>query len=96
MSERKAEYPELGDLIIATMETVTDYGAYAKLDDAFAAAEKPEDSEVRFYVMAAPRYSVEVAAANWKRAEEVLLKATDAVVKNVTKAGGSGSFKREK
>jgi translation initiation factor 2 subunit 1 len=66
------------------------------IKDAFAAAEKPEDSEVRFYVMAAPRYSVEVAAANWKRAEEVLLKATDAVVKNVTKAGGSGSFKREK
>jgi translation initiation factor 2 subunit 1 len=59
-------------------------------------AEKPEDSEVRFYVMAAPRYSVEVAAANWKRAEEVLQKVTEAVVKNVTKAGGTGSFKREK
>jgi translation initiation factor 2 subunit 1 len=59
-------------------------------------AEKPEDSEVRFYVMAAPRYSVEVAAANWKRAEEVLGKVTEAVVKNVTKAGGTGSFKREK
>jgi translation initiation factor 2 subunit 1 len=58
--------------------------------------EKPEDSEVRFYVMAAPKYNVEVAAANWKRAEEVLQKVTDAVVKNITKAGGTGSFKREK
>ncbi len=59
-------------------------------------AEKPDDSEVRFYVMAAPKYSVEVAAANWKRAEEVLDKVTDAVVTNITKAGGTGSFKREK
>lgn len=59
-------------------------------------AEKTEDSEVRFYVMAAPKYSVEVAAANWKRAEEVLQKVTDSVVTNVTKAGGTGSFKREK
>ncbi len=68
------------------------------IKDAFESAEKekPEDSDVRFYVMAAPRYSVEVAAANWKRAEEVLTKVTDAVVTNVTKDGGTGSFKREK
>jgi translation initiation factor 2 subunit 1 len=59
-------------------------------------AEKPEDSEVRFYVMAAPKYNIEVAAANWKRAEEVLQKVTQAVVANITKAGGTGSFKREK
>lgn len=59
-------------------------------------AEKTEDSEVRFYVMAAPKYSVEVAAANWKRAEEILQKVTDSVVTNITKAGGTGSFKREK
>jgi translation initiation factor 2 subunit 1 len=69
------------------------------IKDAFLDAEKaevPEDSEVRFYVMAAPRYSVEVSAANWKRAEEVLQKVTQAVVSNVTKAGGTGSFRREK
>jgi translation initiation factor 2 subunit 1 len=66
------------------------------IKDAFLNAEMPEDSDVRFYVMAAPRYSVEVAAANWKRAEEVLQKVTEAVVENVTKAGGTGSFKREK
>src|SRR4030066_836937 len=33
MAERKPQVPETGDLIIATIETVTDYGAYAKLDE---------------------------------------------------------------
>jgi hypothetical protein len=31
MAERKPEWPEAGDLVIATIETVTDYEAYAKL-----------------------------------------------------------------
>ena len=59
-------------------------------------AEKTEDSDVRFYVIAAPKYSVEVSAPDWKRAEEVLQKVAESVVTNVTKAGGTGSFKREK
>ena len=33
MSERKPELPEVGDLVIAKIESVTDYGAYAKLDE---------------------------------------------------------------
>jgi translation initiation factor 2 subunit 1 len=59
-------------------------------------AEKTDDSTVVFYVIAAPKYSVEVSAPDWKRAEDVLQKVADSVVKNVTKAGGTGSFKREK
>ncbi len=69
------------------------------IQDAFISAkktEKPRDAKVNFYVIAAPKYSVEVAAENWKRAEEILQKVGDAVVDNVSKAGGSGSFRREK
>lgn len=69
------------------------------IQDAFVnvkKAEKSRDSTIEFYVIAAPKYSVEVAADNWKRAEELLQKVSQAVVANATKAGGSGSFRREK
>jgi translation initiation factor 2 subunit 1 len=69
------------------------------LQDAFTSAKKAEktrDSKIEFYVIAAPKYSVEVAADNWKRAEEILQKVSQAVVTNATKAGGQGSFRREK
>jgi translation initiation factor 2 subunit 1 len=59
-------------------------------------AQKAKDAKIEFAVIAAPRYSVEVAADNWKRAEEVLDKVSQVVVTNITKAGGQGSFKREK
>jgi translation initiation factor 2 subunit 1 len=59
-------------------------------------AEKTKDAEVRFYVIAAPKYSVEVLAENYKRAEEVLQKVSQSVVSNVVKAGGQGTFRREK
>ena len=69
------------------------------LQDAFAAgrkAEKARDFNVKFYVIAAPKYSVEVQAENWKRAEELLQKIGQGVVTSITKLGGQGSFKREK
>ncbi len=69
------------------------------IQDSFTQAKKSEktrDSKIDFYVIAAPKYSVEVAADNWKRAEELLQKVSQAVVTNVTKAGGQGSFRREK
>jgi translation initiation factor 2 subunit 1 len=58
--------------------------------------EKTKDTQVRFYVIAAPKYSVEVSAENYKRAEEVLQKVSQSVVSNVVKAGGQGTFRREK
>lgn len=58
--------------------------------------EKTKDTQVRFYVIAAPKYSVEVSAENYKRAEEVLQKVSQSVVSHVVKAGGQGTFRREK
>jgi translation initiation factor 2 subunit 1 len=59
-------------------------------------AHKTKDSQIDFSVIAAPKYRVEVSAENWKRAEEVLNKVSDAVVANIGDAGGHGEFKREK
>ena len=59
-------------------------------------AEKTKDTEVRFYVIAAPKYSVEVLAETYKRAEEVLQKVSQSVVSNIVKVGGQGTFRREK
>lgn len=69
------------------------------LKDAFLEArkaEKPRGTKIRFYVVAAPRYSIEVMAENYKRAEETLQRIAENVTSNVTKAGGQGTFKREK
>jgi translation initiation factor 2 subunit 1 len=59
-------------------------------------AQKAKDVKIEFYVIAAPRYSVEVAADNWKRAEELLDKVGQGVVTNIIKSGGQGTFKKEK
>ncbi len=69
------------------------------IQDSFLKAkktEKPKDADVRFYVIAAPKYSLEVSAENYKRAEEVLQKVSQNVISNIVKAGGQGSFRREK
>ena len=58
--------------------------------------EKTKDTGIRFYVVAAPKYSVEVSAENYKRAEEVLQKVSQSVITNIVKAGGQGTFRREK
>jgi translation initiation factor 2 subunit 1 len=59
-------------------------------------AEKPREAKLRFYVIAAPKYSIEVMADNYKHAEAVLQKVAENVVSNVAKAGGQGVFRREK
>jgi translation initiation factor 2 subunit 1 len=69
------------------------------IQDAFLSAKKAErsqEADLRFYVVAAPRYCIEVSAENYKGAEAVLQRVAENVVSNVVKAGGQGAFKRDK
>jgi translation initiation factor 2 subunit 1 len=69
------------------------------IKEAFFGAKKlyeAKDVKIKFYVIAVPRYSVEVSADNWKRTEELFEKVCEKVVKNITKAGGQGSFERKR
>ncbi|MEM2972310.1 MAG: translation initiation factor IF-2 subunit alpha [Candidatus Bathyarchaeia archaeon] len=69
------------------------------IKEAFLNAKKSEklhDAKVNFYVIAAPKYGIEVMAENYKHAEAVLQRIAEAVVSHVVKAGGEGVFKREK
>jgi translation initiation factor 2 subunit 1 len=61
-----------------------------------AKLEKIKDVDINFYVIAAPKYSIEVQAKNYKRAEYCLQKTAQNVVTVITKAGGQGTFRREK
>jgi translation initiation factor 2 subunit 1 len=61
-----------------------------------AKTEKTKDASIKFYVIAAPKYSIEVQAENYKRAEDVLQKTAQNVVTIVSKAGGQGTFRRDK
>lgn len=55
-----------------------------------------EDAELRFYVIATPKYRIEVMAENYKLAENALQSVADEVISHIVNAGGHGSFKREK
>ncbi|MCD6445238.1 translation initiation factor IF-2 subunit alpha [Candidatus Bathyarchaeota archaeon] len=57
-------------------------------------SEKPKDVAIRFYVVSAPKYCVEVSAENYKIAEKVLHNIAENVVSNIKKAGGEGNFRR--
>jgi translation initiation factor 2 subunit 1 len=69
------------------------------IKEAFSNAKKSEklgSTKLRFYVIAAPKYSIEVLAEDYKRAEETFQRVAENIVSSVAKAGGQGSFKREK
>jgi translation initiation factor 2 subunit 1 len=59
-------------------------------------SEKSREAKVRFYVVAAPKYCIEVMAENYKNAEAVLQRVSDNIISNIDKAGGQGLFRREK
>jgi translation initiation factor 2 alpha subunit (eIF-2alpha) len=112
MAERKPQWPEAGDLVIATIKQVMDYGAYAKLDEYnkrgllhVSEISSSRIRNIRYYVrekrhvdhiITPPKYRLEVEAENYKRAEDVIQKAADGVISSMVKVGGQGSFKREK
>lgn len=58
--------------------------------------EEAGEGVVRVYVVAPPKYAIEVAAEDWKKADKVLQKASEDVIKAITKLGGEGVFKKEK
>jgi translation initiation factor 2 subunit 1 len=69
------------------------------IKEAFSNAKKAEklgSTKLRFYVIAAPKYSIEVLAEDYKRAEDTFQTVAQNIVTNITKAGGQGSFKRDK
>ncbi len=51
---------------------------------------------VNVYVIATPKYRIEVSAENYREAEQLLKRATDTALKSITQAGGQGTFVREK
>ena len=55
-----------------------------------------EGADLSVYLVSPPKYRVVVSAEDYKNAESVLEKATDAALENISKNGGTGSFKREK
>jgi len=67
--------------------------------EALSAAKKsvdPQEATIRLYVVSPPKYCIEVLAEDYRTAEHVLQKASEAVLKAINKLGGKGSFKREK
>jgi translation initiation factor 2 subunit 1 len=61
-----------------------------------AKPEKVKDAKITFYVVAAPKYQIEVQAENYKRAEDVMQKTAANITSYVHKAGGEGNFRRDK
>jgi len=69
------------------------------IKEALLSAQKIQDlqgTKVRIYVVAPPRYRIEVLAEDYTKGENVLKKATETALKNIAKVGGQGAFRREK
>lgn len=58
--------------------------------------EGAKEGNIRVYVVSPPKYSIIVAAEDYKKAEKVLQKASENALKVIAKAGGHGVFKRER
>jgi len=56
----------------------------------------PKTAKIHIYTIAPPKYRLKVEAEDYKQAETILRKASETAIKTIAKAGGEGSFKREK
>ncbi len=56
--------------------------------------DKPANAEINIYVMAAPKYSIEISADDYKKAEGLLKKAAEAAINYIKETGGQGAFSR--
>ena len=81
--------------IFGTLE-VSDPGADGvdHVRRALAAAEAADPAAVEVQYVGAPRYRIRVVAPQYKQAEETLKRATEAALKSIRGAGGTGSFAR--
>jgi translation initiation factor 2 subunit 1 len=61
---------------------------------ALKAAEGADRESVDVIYVGAPRYRVQVGGTQYKQAEEVLKRATEAALESIRKAGGQGAFVR--
>lgn len=56
----------------------------------------PDTAKIHVYTIAAPKYRLKVEAEDYKQAEAILKKSSEAAIKTIEKTGGKGSFKRDK
>ncbi|MCD6465364.1 translation initiation factor IF-2 subunit alpha [Candidatus Bathyarchaeota archaeon] len=54
-----------------------------------------QGAKVEIYVVAPPKYQIEVVAKDYKEANAILSKAAESAVETIVKLGGEGSFKSE-
>lgn len=69
------------------------------VQEALQSAKKSSSTKagkIDVYVIAPPRYRIEVTSEDYKKAEEILEKATGAAVKKMEEVGGQGNFIRGK
>jgi len=58
--------------------------------------DKPEGVKINLYVVAAPKYAIEVLAEDYKEAEKILQQAAETAIKSITQTGGTGVLQRTK
>ena len=77
--------------------TCAEANGVLKIKEALLKAKKigiPRGTEIKIFVVSAPKYQVEVAARDYKEANVILKKAVDTAVESIVKAGGQGIFER--